>query len=122
MAKVTGPLLSLSAHGAFAKTLIFRKHGNMTVVIPYNKPTGEKSILQNAQRVLMKQARLEWRALTKTEKQTWRDKERYTLGISGYNLFIQHYLKQNSFVNPNLYGFGTYNNGFYTNRLDYPNL
>ena len=62
MAKVTGPLHSLIAHGDFAKQLTYRRVLSNNVVSEYAKPTDRKTNAQTAHRHGMFQARAAWRA------------------------------------------------------------
>ena len=93
MAKVTGPLHSLTAQGDFAKIVTFRRVGQNNVVSEYSAPTDRKTTAQNAHRFGMLQAREAWRNLENSEKQSWRQKSIGIPGTSGYNLFIKDYLK-----------------------------
>ena len=93
MAKVIGPLHSISAHGDFAKQLTFRRVLSNNVVSGYVKPTDRRTEAQTAHRLGMRQARAAWRALSLKQKNLWREQAIGLPGISGYNLFIKQYLE-----------------------------
>jgi hypothetical protein len=93
MAKVIGPLHSLTASGDFGKALTYRRVNGTNVVSEYSSPTDNRSIPQVAHRSGMHDARDAWRALSPSEKQSWNQSAIGIPGTSGYNLFIKDYLK-----------------------------
>lgn len=87
MAKVKGPLLSLEANGAFAKTLIFITGKQGRHVTLYHKPSGLPSSSQLLNRAKYRAALDAWLALSLEEKQIWNNNA-FSLGLTGMNYFI----------------------------------
>jgi hypothetical protein len=73
MAKVTGPLFSLSASGQIAKSLVFMKWKGIDDVRKYVIPANPNSTLQSAQRVILKAGVTEWHgaAYNAADKTAW---------------------------------------------------
>lgn len=92
MVVVTGPLHSLTARGTFNKNLTFQRRKYRNVVYPYTIPTDPRSSTQLAQRARYTQAWLLWGSLSSGEKDAFNSAALYT-PMSGFNLFMQTYLK-----------------------------
>lgn len=71
MAKVQGPLMSISASGSVGKILTFRACRRGSVVQLLSAPTGAPSAAQQSERARMQDARAAYRALTAPERIEW---------------------------------------------------
>lgn len=71
MAKVQGPLLSVSASGALARLVCYEARGGASVVRKSPKPTAPASAAQMAERQKAKDAASAWNALDPTERAEW---------------------------------------------------
>jgi len=93
MAKTTGPFLSEEASGSFAKIITAGKWKSRSYMRHHVRPTNPQGTAQQANRQLMADAIIAWRALTNEEKEAQR-----LLGaqlsppIPGYNYFLQQYI------------------------------
>lgn len=97
MAKVRGPLMSLSASGTYRGHLEFRSGAEETVVAGPRvlKPTRTPAQQSQAQR--FGQAIAGWRDLTPTAKADWLAAAQGT-GLTGYQLYLRQYQLQH--INP----------------------
>ena len=91
MAKIKGPLLSLTASGKIAERLVFslRKSGQQ---VRFQR--GQKDVITVArlnQRGVYSAAVLAWNILSDLSKIEWIS-EAKELQLTGYNLFMQNYL------------------------------
>ena len=102
MAKVKGPLLSVTASGTIGKTLTYAKSGGVNVVkgsylkkvngyyftreLPVNESIKQKSV-----RCCFSGARKAWNVLTEEEKQAYKD-EACGKALTGYNIFVSNYI------------------------------
>jgi hypothetical protein len=93
MARVKGPLLSLSASGNFRGLMEFRTGGGTTVVCGTRTPPGYRTPNQRAQAERFRQAKDAWNGLTALERAGWRDAAIGT-GLSGYKLFLSEWFTQ----------------------------
>ena len=87
MAKTTGPLISLDAHGSLAKTLNYSSRRSGPQCRKYNKPTGVPSAKQRGQRRLTEFLVAQWQNMSAADKATWAE----NAGASKYNLPAYHY-------------------------------
>ena len=105
MAKVTGPLFSMTARGLLSDVLIFQKYRGKTTVrgnrLNYNgdlyftqKDYTSDSIPQQKIRGVFKCSVGAWHALTPEQKQAWND-EAGARPVTGYNLFVRQYVADN---------------------------
>ena len=96
MARVKGPLMSMTASGSIAQGgLQFRqtRHGPQ-VVIPalsrQEKHPTTPSTAQLRQRADFTAARDQWRALDEAERSNWREQARAMDAPNGWSLFLRH--------------------------------
>ena len=102
MAKVTGPLLSLTARGSVAKTITFSVWKGVAYVRQLVIPTYSNTFKQQAVRDLMTQATQAWRAnsvitpttIDATYKAAF-DAAAAGSAYSGFNLFISACMSKN---------------------------
>lgn len=102
MAKVTGPLLSLTARGSVAKTITFSVWKGVAYVRQLVIPTYSNTFKQQAVRDLMTQATQAWRAnsvitpttIDATYKSAF-DTAAAGSAYSGFNLFISACMSKN---------------------------
>lgn len=95
MAKLTGPFLSLGAHGSFANCLTVRESRGVVVAQRKSQPTGEATPSQLGARAVMRWLGSLWMGLSTVRRQEW---EVYALGkaFTGYNgLVAQNFAKLN---------------------------
>jgi len=92
MAKVTSPLLSLSATGAFGKKIIFQKTAAGHTAKQWAEPSGQPSAAQLARRITYQDACAAWQALTSEEKSIW-DLTGAARKITGFNAFLSDALQ-----------------------------
>lgn len=92
MARVKGPLFSLSATGEF-KGMEFRTGGGSTVVAAPKTVLAPRRPAQIAQQAAFQTAVNAWKALDANGQQTWRTAAQNT-GMSGYQLYVSEYLTQ----------------------------
>lgn len=87
MAKVTGPLHSLTASGSIGGTLTMLRQLSRNIARKKSKPGGAPSATQVARRAYYRQASADWMALSPAQKATWK-----TTGdavqISPYNAYM----------------------------------
>ncbi len=67
--------------------VIYQHQYKYFVPLSINNPQGEPY------RVKFRNAIIAWQGLSEEEKQPWRAKERRIKGKSGYNLYIQNYMR-----------------------------
>ena len=95
MAKVTGPLMSLSAAGSFGDTITFGKWKGIQYARIKSTPTNPNSVNQQAQRTLFQNAVAGWQALTEQVKGNWTARAaELGLKMSGFNLYTKSYIDQ----------------------------
>ncbi|MDG4594217.1 MAG: hypothetical protein P9F75_00735 [Candidatus Contendobacter sp.] len=93
MAKVKGPLFSLSASGLF-RGMEFRTGGGETTVAAPREIKAQRRPAQVAQNQRFKTALQAWTELSQEEKNGWTASATGT-GMSGYKFYISEYLNQN---------------------------
>lgn len=74
MAKVTGPLHSLSASGTVGGTLTMLRQRGQNIAKRASKPGGKPSAAQLTQRALYRASAASWSALDQNAKNAWREK------------------------------------------------
>lgn len=92
MARVKGPLFSLSASGEF-RGMEFRTGSGSTVVAAPKVVQAPRRPAQLAQQAAFQAAITAWNSLDANSRQTWRTAAS-TIGISGYQLYLREYLAQ----------------------------
>jgi hypothetical protein len=93
MAKVKGPLFSLSASGEFNGMMEFRTVGGSTVAAGIKRRVPPRSPSQAAQTQRFRQAVNGWRSLTIEQRNTWRAAGP-AHSMTGYQLYISEYQTQ----------------------------
>jgi len=91
MARLLGPLLSMSAWGTIAKRITFRRRKQLSDALSMPIPLDAKTALQLAQRLLFRDAVAWWHALSYAEQAAY-DKPGREHHMSGYAWFIRSYL------------------------------
>ena len=90
MAKTTGPLLSLEAHGTLAKTLNYSQRKSGSQCRKYNKPLKDPTPAQRAQRRLTEFLVAQWQNMSDTTKATWATNAAASkFNLSGYHYFLR---------------------------------
>ena len=93
MAKVTAPLLSLDASGAYGRALVFARHTGRQTVRKRRvaiAPPDPKTPIQLFNRDYFKSMVGIWHELDTATKQTL-DKLGQSVSYSGFNYFMKHY-------------------------------
>lgn len=98
MPKLTGPLLSVDAHGALGKALTYQRRLGGASVYGYKQPKVPLTAKQFMQRWLIANAVACWKALSDEDKAVWELKAKGR-GQSGYSLFIH----ENTAIGYNMY-------------------
>lgn len=92
MAKVTGPLFSLTAHGTIGKAFTFQQQSHAgSIVKRWAFPRGAPTASQVWRRELYRQALLAWKALSSVEKDSYAERAK-PLGLLALNLFLREEL------------------------------
>jgi hypothetical protein len=73
MAKLVGPLLSVSAHGSIAKRITYSKRASCNQVRFQKANKDANTSLQQTQRDFFLEALDSWKSLTNDEKAEWND-------------------------------------------------
>ena len=95
MAKVKGPLLSLSASGTIGDSMTFGKWKGVNTVRVKGTPTNPNTAAQLTQRTAFANAVASWKAQDQTTQTDWNNRVRAMgLNMSGFNLYTQQYIKQ----------------------------
>jgi hypothetical protein len=87
MAKVTGPLMSLSASGSVGKTITFATWKGRPYVRQLVTPTNPKSALQTGTRAMFAFLTAAWSALAAGAKSSW-DELATATQISAFNAYV----------------------------------
>lgn len=93
MAKVRGPLFSLSASGAFNGIVEYRTTGGQTIAAGIKAYVPPRTPAQAAQTNRFKDAVGGWRAATEQQKAAW--SAAAPTGTSGYRYYLSEYILQN---------------------------
>lgn len=100
MAKLTGPLMSVSASGKFAGTMVFAAWKGRAYARQYVIPANPKSAGQTGVRALMRFLAQVWAAIDPTPKGTWENLAALT-NISNFNAYVAEAMTNwNSFLAP----------------------
>lgn len=91
MAKITSPLMSITAAGSIGSMLTFSTTTSSPVAKRMSAPAKRTSAAQQARRVIYIDAVSGWHALTETEKAEYSAQAK-PLNITGYNLFLSQIL------------------------------
>ena len=88
MAKLTGPLMSMSATGKFANSIVFVQGASGPVARAYVIPSNPQSEAQTGVRAMMAWMSKEWAQLTAPEQATWLTAISKP-GESAFNAFVR---------------------------------
>jgi alpha-ketoglutarate-dependent taurine dioxygenase len=88
MAKITGPLMSLDARGAFARRLTFSHVTSGSVVKKFSEPAKRVSAAQTTRRTLYQDGIAAWKNLTPEEQQVWNGIAQIDR-MTGFNIFMR---------------------------------
>lgn len=89
MAKTTGPLLSLDAHGSLSKLLTYSNKRTGQQVRKYNKPLVTPSAKQRGQRRLTEFLVAQWQGMSAATKLTWETAAKASgRNLPGYQYFL----------------------------------
>lgn len=91
MAKIQGPLMSITAAGSIGSMLTYSTTTSSPVAKRISAPAKRTSAAQQARRVIYLDAVTAWHALTETEKAEYSAQAK-PLNITGYNLFLSQNL------------------------------
>ena len=92
MAKVTGPLFSMSASGALGDAIVFSTWKGKEYVRAYQIPSNPKTVKQVNLRNAFTMTIAYWHAQTDPQKLIWKAFAEGT-GKSGFNQFVERALK-----------------------------
>lgn len=92
MARVTGPLMSMSASGTIGKAITFAVWKGIAYVRKWFKPHNPQTAGQTAQRLIFSQAVDGWQDLDTAGKALWDDDANRPSGMSGFNYFMRVYI------------------------------
>lgn len=93
MSRLTAPLLSFSASGQIAKTMVASTWKGIPYMRKYVVPANPKTVAQLAQRALMTAAVSAWKnyITDTTGRDAWHNLAGYqTSALSGFNLFVRN--------------------------------
>ena len=93
MAKATGPLFSLAAHGTYRRELVFRTRGQITTVSKPQSYKAPRSVPQLNAQQKVRYMQAEWRTTPDATKTAWKTRA-VTLQMSGYNLYWREWIRQ----------------------------
>jgi len=113
MAKIKGPLLSLTASGKIAERLVFSLRSSGQQVRFQRKQADVITESRTSQREVYSAAVSAWKLLSDVAKIEWIS-EAKNLQFTGYNLFMQNYL--NNYIhdrNKAYYGIAVFGNTLY---------
>lgn len=94
MARVKGPLFSVSASGIFKELMEFRTGSGKSTVHGRRENMKQRTAAQIAQSERFGQAVAGWQALTLEQKAAWKTSAINT-GMNGYQLYLSEYQIQN---------------------------
>jgi len=96
MAKITGPLMSVSASGSFAGAMVFSSAKGVPYVRQLVTPSNPNSDAQQGVRANMQGLNALWAGMTAPDKATWETRAKQ-LNISTWNAFVK--VNQKDFSN-----------------------
>lgn len=109
MAKITGPLLSETAHGSVGKLLTFSKRKSGQQVRGYNKPRKIPSPKQRGQRRLTEFLVAQWQNMSDGDKAAWGVSAKASgLKIAGYHYFLRE-AQRDLYTHTGLCGYWSFN-------------
>lgn len=90
MAKLKGPLFSVSAHGKLGRALSYSQRKGQALTRKYSYPKRAASLSQLTQRTIIGMLNAQWAAMSAADKDTW-EATRASAGakMSAYNFFIK---------------------------------
>ncbi|NWF92476.1 MAG: hypothetical protein HXY46_06135 [Syntrophaceae bacterium] len=91
MAKVTGPLMSIDASGAFADTMVYAKWKGINYSRQYAIPGNPRTANQLQIRDYFTTAVAAWQAEDQTTKDAW-NQAASGKPLSGFNLYVGEYV------------------------------
>ena len=91
MAKVTGPLFSLSASGNLKKMLVYTSSKGVAIVKKLTPATDSRTEAQDIQRTLYQNFTGLWNNLSEVQKNNWNEQAKGR-PLTGFNLFMQSFL------------------------------
>lgn len=91
MAKVTGPLFSVSASGNIKRTLVYTSSKGVAIVKKLTPATDKRSEAQDEQRNLYQFFVGIWNGLTPEQKEPWNTQAKGH-PLTGFNVFMSYYL------------------------------
>ena len=91
MAKVTGPLMSLYASGAFAYAMVFAKWKGIDYTRQYTVPSNPQTENQVKVREYFTAAVAAWQAESQAAKDAW-NKAASGQQMSGFNMYVSGYI------------------------------
>jgi len=94
MPRVTGPLFSAGASGAFGGIMEFRMVGTKAVVTAPKHVSKTQGPAQQANAARFQAAIGGWKTLDATSKTNWKNRA-LLLSLTGYQLYLREYLRQN---------------------------
>jgi hypothetical protein len=94
MPRVTGPLFSAGASGAFGGLMEFRMIGTKAVVTAPKHRSKPQGPAQQANAARFQVAIGGWKTLDAAGKTAWQSKA-LLLTLTGYQLYLREYLRQN---------------------------
>lgn len=107
MVKLIGPMMSISASGKFADTMVFARKGGTAYARQRVVPFNPKSAAQTGNRALMSFLTKAWAGISANDKATW---QALADSMSGqpFNAYIASNMSQwKNFITPNQYYPGT---------------
>lgn len=99
MAKVTAPLISISARGSVGGSLVFIRAKGGHSARRWAKPRYTRNNEQNAMRLLMSDASTAWRTnqgIIDSDYKNYYAESAKWLNMSGFNLYIKYAIKYNN--------------------------
>jgi hypothetical protein len=90
MAKLTGPLLSESAHGKIGQILTYSKRRTSPIVRDYRIPRKDATLDQWTQRHIIGLLTAQWQCSSDADKNVWNEAAvKKGLNMSGFNFFLK---------------------------------
>ena len=93
MAKLTGPLFSMGAHGSIGAKLTIRRNRGSHTAVSTPTPTGPASQRQLEQRQVWRNARAQWHALPAPARAAWTNTA-VSWGLPAFALWAREYALQ----------------------------
>lgn len=93
MPKVTAPLFSATASGAFAGVAEFRMVNGKAIVTAPKRMNKTQTPVQQANAARFREAISGWKALTPVQQDPWKTKG-LIVKLTGYQLYLREYIRQ----------------------------